>query len=241
MRSLQIIIGSTRTDRAADLVWPWIARRAAEHGAFQAEVLDLRDWQLPFFAESPRTLGDPASPAYSAPVVRQWNEKIAGGDAYVLVTPEYNHSVPAVLKNAMDSVYRSYALRNKPVAFVGYSAGMAGGARAISHLVDIACEAEMVPLRNVVLIPHVGAAFADGRPVSPAAEPGLRIMLDDLGWWADALAEARSKGELPPAPARMMAARKASAAPRDSENLPQPGPGRALVPPAANSLQPGLD
>jgi NAD(P)H-dependent FMN reductase len=205
MESLKVIVGSTRAGRAADLVWPWVARCAAEHGEFDVEVLDLRDWPLPFFCETPQTVGDPADPAYSAPVVRRWNDKVGEGDAYVLVTPEYNHSVPAALKNALDSVYRSYAMRNKPVAFVSYSAGIAGGVRAIGHLVDVVCEAEMVPLRNSVLIPHVGRAFAEGRPVSPATEHSLRVMLQDLAWWAGALAEARGRGELPPAPIRLAA------------------------------------
>jgi NAD(P)H-dependent FMN reductase len=200
--SLKIIIGSTRAGRSADLVWPWVAARAAAHKAFETEVLDLRDWELPFFDESPQTVGDPADPRYSAAAVRQWNAKLAEGDAYLVITPEYNHSLPGVLKNAIDCVYRSFAFRNKPLGFVSYSAGIVGGARAIGHLADIAFEAEMVPMRNSVIIPQVARAFDDGRPVSKVTDSCLGILLDDLAWWAELLAKARSEGQLPPAQGR---------------------------------------
>jgi NAD(P)H-dependent FMN reductase len=131
MLDLKTIVGSTRPGRAADRVVPWIVDRAKEHGAFSVEVLDLRDWPLPFFAETFATVGDPRNPAYSDPVVKRWNQRIVEGDAYLFITPEYNHSVPAVLKNALDSVFASFAFRNKPAAFVGYSGGIAAGVRAI--------------------------------------------------------------------------------------------------------------
>jgi NAD(P)H-dependent FMN reductase len=95
MLNLKIIIGSTRPGRAADRVVPWIVDQAKEHGAFIVEVLDLGDWPLPFFAETFATVGDPRNPVYSDPAVRQWNQRIAEGDAYLFITPEYNHSDPA--------------------------------------------------------------------------------------------------------------------------------------------------
>ena len=97
MLNLKIIIGSTRPGRAAGRVIPWITALSRQHGAFDAEVADLRDWDLPMFGENLATVGDPRNPAFSAPVVRRWNDTIAAGDAYLFVTPEYNHSVPAVL------------------------------------------------------------------------------------------------------------------------------------------------
>ena len=207
MNKLQIIVGSTRPTRSAERVFPWIADQAIRRGDFEVEVIDLRDWKLPFFQEHLGTIGDFANPTYSDPVVRAWNSKIAEGDAYLIVTPEYNHSVPGELKNAIDSVFVSFALRNKPVGFVGYSAGIAAGTRAVEHLALIAIEAEAVPLRNTVLIPSVGSAFSeDGEPTSPATEAALAITLDDLSWWANALATARAEGELPPAAFRSRAA-----------------------------------
>jgi NAD(P)H-dependent FMN reductase len=207
MLNLKIIVGSTRPGRAADHVVPWIASLAKQHPAFTVEVLDLRDWPLPFFAETFQTVGDPRNPVYSDPIVKRWNQRIAEADAYLFITPEYNHSVPAVLKNAIDSVFASFAFRNKPAAFAGYSGGIAAGVRAIEHLAHIAIEAEMVPLRSSVLIPLVGGAFGqDGAPKDPAAALAAGIMLDDLAWWGAVLQRARQDSPLPPATLRKMAA-----------------------------------
>jgi NAD(P)H-dependent FMN reductase len=207
MLDLKIIIGSTRPGRAADRVIPWITTASREHGGFGVDVIDLRDWELPVCGETFATVGDPRNPAFSVPAVRLWNQKIAEGDAYLFITPEYNHSVPGVLKNAIDSVFASFAFRNKPAAFVGYSGGVAAGVRAIEHLAHIAIEAEMVPLRSIVLIPAVGGAFGqDGEPRDPAAAVAAGIMLDDLAWWAGVLHQARQHHPLPPAALRKMAA-----------------------------------
>jgi NAD(P)H-dependent FMN reductase len=200
MLNLKVIIGSTRPGRAADQVIPWFMTKAREHGAFDVDVLDLRDWPFPIFAETFATVGDPRNPTFSAPVVRRWNDKIAEGDAYVFVTPEYNHSVPAVLKNAIDSVFATFAFRNKPAACSAYSGGIAGGVRAVEHLAHIAIEAEMVPLRNNLVIPYVTEAFGqDGYPNDPRMEAAAKVLLDDLAWWAVTLHSARLGGALRPA------------------------------------------
>jgi NAD(P)H-dependent FMN reductase len=210
---LQIIIGSTRPTRAADLVAPWVVSRATAHDAFEVEVLDLRDWPLPMFGEHVGTIGDFADPTYSDPAVKRWNRKVKEGDAYIVITPEYNHSVPGVLKNAFDNVFVSFALRNKPVAAVGYSGGIAAGVRAIEHLAHIVIETDAVPLRSSVIIPHVGTAFDGGVPKDPTAEIALGVMLDDLAWWSAALERARAGGELVPATFRFRAAVAALANP----------------------------
>jgi NAD(P)H-dependent FMN reductase len=203
---LHVIIGSTRPGRAADLVAPWVIDRAKNHGGFDVEVLDLRDWALPMFTETFESLGDINDPTYSSPVVRSWNHKIAEADAFLAITPEYNHSVPAVLKNAIDSVFFSFAFRNKPIAAVGYSGGIAGGVRAIEHLAQIAVEAEMMPLRTAPIFPQVFQAFTpEHQPVNPVAEISLQIALDDLKWWSDVLEKARANGQLPPAAFRIQA------------------------------------
>jgi NAD(P)H-dependent FMN reductase len=204
---LHVIIGSTRPGRAADLVAPWVIDRARNHGGFDVEVLDLRDWALPMFEETFETVGDFNNPTYSSPVVRSWNQKIAEADAFLVITPEYNHSIPSVLKNAIDSVFVSFAFRNKPIAAVGYSGGIAGGVRAIEHLAQIAVEAEMMPLRTATIFPQVFQAFTpDHQPVNPVADISLRIGLDDLKWWSDVLEKARADGQLPPAAVRIQAA-----------------------------------
>ena len=114
MPRLQVIVGSTRPTRAADQVFSWVVAEAQRHGTFDVEVVDLRDWQLPFFQEHLGTIGDFADPTYSDPIVKAWNNKMAEADAYVIVTAEYNHSVPGQLKNAIDSVFVS--TRSRPRA-----------------------------------------------------------------------------------------------------------------------------
>jgi NAD(P)H-dependent FMN reductase len=200
---LQIIVGSTRPTRAADKVVPWVAREAALHEGFDTEVLDLRDWPLPMFGEHMGSIGDRNDPTYSNEVVRRWNRKIAEADAYVVITPEYNHSVPGELKNAIDSVFVSFAFRNKPMTAIGYSGGVSGAIRAIEHLAQVAVEIEAVPLRSVVVLPYVDKVFtADGEPADPVTELSLQIALEDLAWWARALHDAREAGELLPGKVR---------------------------------------
>jgi NAD(P)H-dependent FMN reductase len=206
MLALKLIIGSTREGRASDLVAPWLINRAQTHGAFEVEVLDLRDWPLPLFQETVATIGDRNDPTYSDPVVKRWNQTIKSGDAFLFLTPEYNHSIPGVLKNAIDNVFVSYGFRNKPAAFVAYAGGIAGGVRAIEHLAHMLIETDTVPLRNTVLIPHVRQAFDEGQPRDPATDVAATILLDDLAWWGHALQRARAEGELPPGTARMVQA-----------------------------------
>lgn len=211
MSKLLVIIGSTRPTRSADLVLPWLTEKVAAHPAFEAEVADLRDWPLPIFAEHFGTIGDVSDPTYSDPLVKAWNSKIKATDAFVVVTPEYNHSVPGGLKNAIDSVWVSYGFRNKPVAFVSYAGGQTGGVRAIEHLAHVFIEAEAAPIRNSVVIPYVRDAFdAGGQPRNPVVTAAADIMLDDLAWWSAALEQARAAGELPPGNSRLRTALAAS-------------------------------
>jgi NAD(P)H-dependent FMN reductase len=207
MSKLLVIIGSTRPTRAADFVIPWLTGKVSQHAAFDAEIVDLRDWPLPVFAEHFGTIGDFNDPTYSEPVVKTWNSKIKSADAYVILTPEYNHSVPGGLKNAIDSVWVSFGFRNKPVACVSYAGGQTGGVRAIEHLAHVFIEAEAAPIRNSVVIPYVRDAFdSDGQPKNPVMNAAADIMLDDLAWWSAALERARAAGELTPGSFRLRAA-----------------------------------
>jgi NAD(P)H-dependent FMN reductase len=194
---LQIIVGSTRPNRAADDV----------------EVLDLRDWPLPIFQEHAGSIGDFSDPTYSDPIVRRWNQKVKESDAFLIVTAEYLHSIPGVLKNALDSVFVSWGMRNKPVGAVGYSTGVAAGVRAVEHLAAIAIEAEAVPLRNTVLIPFVGNAFDEhDQPKDPMTDVAMTVLLEDLAWWSVLLEKGRAGGELPPGTVRRMMAASTAAA-----------------------------
>ncbi len=212
MSKLLVIMGSTRPTRAADRIVPWVLSQAQAHGGFEVELVDLRDWPLPFFAEHFGTIGDMADPTYSEPLVRAWNKKVKAADAFLVVTPEYNHSVPAALKNAIDSVWLSFGFRNKPVAALGYSAGIGGGIRSIEHLAQMFVEADAVPLRNATVIPFVNDAFDEqGSPVNPMTAASLTITLDDLAWWSTVLEKARAEGELVPGQLRARAAMAAIA------------------------------
>ena len=213
MTKLLIIVGSTRPGRTADAVVPWVVRSARAHGAFDVEVADLRDWPLPHFAENFQTIGDFNDPTYSDPAVKAWNNKVKAADAFIVITPEYNRSVPGVLKNAIDTVWLSFGFRNKPVASIGYSGGIGGAIRAIEHLAHIFVEAEAVPLRNTVVLPQVRSVFDEaGEPAAPMPAAALTVLLDDLAWWSAALEKARAQGELIPGSFRVRAAVEAATA-----------------------------
>jgi NAD(P)H-dependent FMN reductase len=206
MMKLQVIVGTTRPTRAADKVLPWLTDRTSKHPAFETEILDLREWPLPFFQEHLGTIGDMNNPTYSDPIVKRWNQKVKEADAYVIVTAEYNHGIPAVLKNAIDTVFVSFGFRHKPVAFVAYSSGVSAGIRAVEHLNQVMIETEAIPVRQPTLIPFVADAFdASGNPINPATEAGMTVMLDDLAWLGKALKTARAEGQLPPGTFRLRA------------------------------------
>jgi len=135
------------------------------------------------------------------------HDKIGEADAFVILSPEYNRSIPAVLKNAIDSVFFSFRFRQKAVAFVGYSLGTTAGARAIEHLTQVMVETEAVPVRTASLVPFVTAAFEEtGTPKDRALDVTANAMLDDLAWLGAALKVARAAGQLPPASLRIRAA-----------------------------------
>lgn len=143
MIKIKVIIGSTRQGRFGDKPAKWIFGQATNKGEIETELLDLRDYPMPFFDEpiSPSMAKDP----YKNEVVQKWTEKIEEADGFIIVTPEYNHGYSAVLKNALDYVYRGW--NSKPVGFVSYG-GSAGGTRAVQQLRQVAIELQMVPIRN---------------------------------------------------------------------------------------------
>jgi NAD(P)H-dependent FMN reductase len=207
MLKVKIILGSTREGRNADSVYRWLLPMVQAITDFEVETLELRDWPLPLFQETIATVSNFADPNYSGALVKQWNDKIKEADAYLIITPEYNRSIPAVLKNAIDSVFFSFSFRQKPVAFVSYSLGFTAGARAVEHLTQIMVETEAIPVRTSTQIPLVASAFnVDGTATNPALPTTMTVLLDDLAWLGYALKDARSKGQLPPAALRIRAA-----------------------------------
>lgn len=181
---IQIILGSTREGRFGDRVANWFYKLAAAREDLTAELLDLRDWPLPFFNEA-------VSPITGrvAPEAQGWAAKVAEGDGYVFVTPEYNFGYPAVLKNALDHIYHQW--NNKPAAFVSYG-GTAGGSRAVQQLRQVVVELQMAPIRAGVVIPFARRLFDEsGEIKDDSYNARADVLLDQLMWWARALKAAR--------------------------------------------------
>ena len=189
--SIKVIVGSVRQGRFADKAAQWIADELNKQQNVAVEVLDLEDYALPFFNEmaTPSMKTEP----YKEEAVARFTKKISEGDAFVIVTPEYNHSTTGVLKNALDWVYQEW--NNKPVAFVGY--GSVGGARAIEHLRLIAVELQMAPTRNAVYIPgdqYFPVLFGkvEAKTLFANMQKSSDAMISQLLWWAKALKAART-------------------------------------------------
>ncbi len=190
MYSIKVIAGSTREGRFSDKAAAWIAGELAKQEGVSVEVLDLRDYDMPFFNEAatPSSKTEP----YTHEAVARFTQKIAEGDAFVMVTPEYNHSTSAVLKNAIDWVYPEW--NNKPVAFISY--GTVSGARAVEHLRLMAVELQMAPIRAAVHIP--GESYfpvymnkTGEAELFASLEKPAHTMIDQLMWWTKALKNAR--------------------------------------------------
>ncbi|MBU6415482.1 NAD(P)H-dependent oxidoreductase [Patescibacteria group bacterium] len=192
MLKIKIILGSTRPNRFSDKPGNWIFEAAKKKDDVEAELLDLRDYPLPFFDEStsPARIKDGA---YPNEIARKWAAKIREADAFIIVTPEYNHGASGVLKNALDYIYTEW--NNKPVGFVAY--GGVGGARAVEQLREVAVELQMAPIRNAIHIPqHWNLLDENGKLKTGALDPFKKsadTFLGQLLWWAKALKTAREQ------------------------------------------------
>ena len=189
---LGIIIGTTRQGRATPKQAEWVRKEALNFDGVEAEIVDLANYPMPFFDE-------PVSPRYNPDrkipkEVQPWLDKLEGFDAYVFITPEYNHSIPGVLKNALD--YVTWEMSRKPSSVVSH--GTVGGARAAMHLKEILSESKTVPIPNAVALAHMSdlideegnlAEISRANPYGP--QSALKSMLEELKWYSDALTSAR--------------------------------------------------
>jgi NAD(P)H-dependent FMN reductase len=176
-----VIVASTRVGRFADVVADWFVEQAEQHGTADVEVVDLASFELPHrFSTRP------------TPVTEALSSRLAAADAFVIVTPEYNHSFPASIKQAIDVTDREWYA--KPVAFVSYG-GISGGLRAVEQLRVVLAELHATTIRDTVSFHGVSASFdPDGRPTDPAGpSAAAKQLLDRLTWWADALRSARNR------------------------------------------------
>lgn len=188
--NIKVIAGSVREGRFADKAAAWIAEEVKKQEGVSVEIVDLKDYDMPFFnaMETPSQKTKP----YEHEAVARFTAKVAEADAFVIVTPEYNHSAPAVLKNAIDWVYQEW--NNKPVAFVSY--GSVSGARAVEHLRLMAIELQMAPIREAVHIPgeQYFPVLFGAVPADEMLERMIKQsdrMIPQLMWWTKALKAAR--------------------------------------------------
>jgi NAD(P)H-dependent FMN reductase len=187
MLRIGIITGSTRPGRNNEAVADWVYRIAKERKDAEFELVDIASYKLPLLDEPM----PPLFARYSHDHTKAWSEKIASFDAYMFVTPEYNHSTSGALKNAIDYLYREW--NNKAAGFVSYG-GHAGGARAVEHLRLIMAELMVATVRGQVLLSLFSdfENFKTFRP-GPQREKELNTMLDQLVAWGGALKALRSK------------------------------------------------
>lgn len=182
-----VIISSTRETRFGDKPARWIFNIASTRDDMQVELLDLRDFNLPFFNER---ASNAWAPSQSAEAVH-WQQTLARLDGFIVITAEYNRSITGALKNALDQAYTEWI--HKPMACVGY--GATGASRAIEHLRLIAVELQMAPTRTGVHI--LGGDFYEvvrgNKTLDDLAylAPNVKNMLDELSWWARTLKGAR--------------------------------------------------
>ncbi|GAB3151920.1 NAD(P)H-dependent oxidoreductase [Amycolatopsis stemonae] len=188
-----VIVGSVREGRFGPVVADWLAGVAGDHGGFEVDVVDLAEPALPMAMPA---FGAAPAEAVAAEVAKV-TSRLESADAFVVVTPEYNHSYPASLKNVID--WHRVEWRAKPVAFVSYG-GISGGLRAVEHLRAVFAELHAVTIRETVSFHGAHARFgADGLPTDDGAAVAAEALLDQLGWWARSLADARAVRPYPAA------------------------------------------
>ena len=186
MIKIGIIIGSTRPGRLGEQVGKWVYEVAKKRADAQFELIDLAEVNLPLLDEpTPPSYGE-----YSKPHTKAWAARIAPLDAFVFVTPEYNHSTSGALKNAIDFLYAEW--NNKVAGFVGY--GSAGGTRAVEHLRLIMAELMVATVRKQVMFSLFNdfENFKTFKP-GPRAEGSVNEMLDQVITWGGALKTVRNK------------------------------------------------
>jgi NAD(P)H-dependent FMN reductase len=189
---IAVIISSTRDARFGEKPAQWIFGLAKKRDEFDVELVDLKQFDLPFFNEMASNAWVPSQD----PRAVAWQKKIAEFDGYIFVVAEYNRSITGALKNAIDQAYVEW--NRKPAAYVAY--GSVGGARAVEHLRLINVELQMVPVRSAV---HIGGSefykvWGGGAnepmtAIEPVILSSAKDMLDQLTWWVNATKTAREE------------------------------------------------
>jgi NAD(P)H-dependent FMN reductase len=189
---IAIVISTTRTTCFGHKPAQWVMDIAAERGDMKVEIVDLRDFPMPFFDEMASNAWAPSKNE----VAQRWQKKVAEFDGYIFVTAEYNHGIPAVLKNALDYAYPEW--NKKAAAFAGY--GAVGGSRSIEQLRLVAAELQLATIRTGVYIQGADfmAVLKEGKELKEIGylRQGVKDLLDQLAWWTTTLKNARQQDAL---------------------------------------------
>jgi NAD(P)H-dependent FMN reductase len=188
MTRIAVIAGTTRPHRKSADVAAWVLERAASRSDATFDLVDLSEVGLPLYDEPI----PPKAGRYQHEHTRAWARTVASYDGFVVVTAEYNHSIPAVLKNALDFVYAEW--NDKAIGFVGYGSG--GGIRAVEHLRQVAGELKLLDVRPAVAL-DLATDFEKWTTFAPREfqTGALDAVLDDVVRWSRDLADLRSRAE----------------------------------------------
>jgi NAD(P)H-dependent FMN reductase len=184
---LIVLVASTRPGRVGSTVGQWFAKLADEHGAYDVELVELEDMNLPLFNEPHH----PAMGKYVHEHTKDWSAKVDGADAFVFVTPEYNFGTPPSLTNALTYLVNEW--KYKPVGFASYG-GISGGIRSVQDTKLALTTFKMVPMYEAVVIPNVGGELDDNGTfvAKEIHDQSANAMLDELLRWTNALASLRN-------------------------------------------------
>ena len=180
MNNIAIILGSTRPNRNGEAVAKWVYEIACKRSDATFELVDIKEYNLPLLDEPiPASQGK-----YSKEHTKKWAAKIDSFDAYIFVTPEYNHSIPGALKNAIDFLYKEW--NNKAAGFVSY--GSAGGSRAVEHLRLVMAELMIADVRAQVML-SLATDFVNYSEFKPDIRhlQEVNTLLDQVIAWGNAL------------------------------------------------------
>ena len=180
--TLKIVIGSTRPGRKGPSVAAWAAKTAEGHGAFDVDLVDLADFDLPLLDEA----AHPSQQSYEHDHTKRWSAEMASADAFVFVTPEYDYFPPAGLVNAVQCLHREW--RYKPAGVVSYG-GITGGMRSSGQLKLLLGGLGMAAIPQGVALPFFGQHISEDGVFEPpgGAADQAKAMLDELQKWAGAL------------------------------------------------------
>lgn len=175
---LMIIWGSSRHGRKGGVVSDWVKSAADKNERFSnVDFVDLRELNLPFYNEPTDAFSIEKPEDYSTPEAIDWAKRVMKADGIVLVTPEYNHGPPAVLKNALDYIGRPWF--DKPVGLISYG-GVTGGARAVEQLRSITIELGLINVANAIHLVRFRQAFESGKEPSEFSNDKLKKMFDEI-------------------------------------------------------------